>query len=115
MPFNTFVKVDLGQLAAAGQNTHVNGAAKAVQVSRAITVFMTVASIGTDLDLTLIGSYDGTNFGALRNMDGSAITLNVTANGTYTFTYHGLCPFVAVELTAINVGTPTVDVRAYRE
>lgn len=115
MPYNTMRKVDLGSLSTQGHDTHANGNGIGVTVTRVFTAFMTVSSIGTSVVLTLIGSYDGTNWGQLRGVDGDVIQVTADANGTWILQYQGACPFVAVELTTITAGSPSVACKSYSE
>lgn len=62
-----------------------------------------VASIGTDVQVALMGSLDGVNYFNI------GATQTIATNGFFGFIYPDVpVPFLAARLVAINGGTPTV-------
>lgn len=65
--------------------------------------------------LNLLGSVDGTNFTAVKNSAGTAITLAVSGNGPYIFDVPGTgLQYVQITFTASS-GTGTLNITAYQK
>ena len=77
---------------------------KRIVVTKGCTFVYTVSAIDTNVDVAVEVSADGTNFG----IDPIRPVVQHTANGTFTQTYIGAAPYVALFLTAETGGTAVV-------
>ena len=77
---------------------------KRIVVTKSCTFVYTVSAIDTNVDVAVEISADGTNWG----IDPLRPVIQHTANGTYTQTYQGSAPYVALFLVAETGGTAVV-------
>jgi hypothetical protein len=82
--------------------------------ANSISCLVTAAS-GLSGTLNLLGSVDGTNFTAVKNGGGTAITLTVSGNGPYIFDIPATgLQYVQITYTASS-GSGTLNITAYQK